>query len=289
VGVLPIDPLLYVALGSGFLAGRVLPHRPAWTGPATVASIFALLGLLGASLGPVAPGQLASTVPLAVLMVVAILGVTLLVAYGLRGPAVRPERRAPFAVAGAGLSVALLATLLAGYAVGHGTGWSYDPGIEYALYVMLALVAFELRWSRHGLRRLWVPLTAAVVGAVAAATAVTVLGLLPARIAFATGLGFGWYTLTGTLVAANAGAAFGFLAFLTNFLRENLTMVSSPWVGPVVGGEGMSAMGGATSMDTTLYFITHFADPEAGGLALATGLVLTVTASIAVPLALAAL
>jgi len=161
--------------------------------------------------------------------------------------------------------------------------------LDYALYVMLALVAFDLNWSRAGLRRLWVPLAAAAAGASIGAGSLALLGLLPARIAFATGFGFGWYTLTGALVAANAGAAFGFLAFLTNFLRENLTMVTSPWAGPVVGGEGMTAVAGATSMDTTLYFITHFADPEAGSLALASGLVLTITASIAVPLVLGAL
>ncbi len=154
---------------------------------------------------------------------------------------------------------------------------------------MLALVAFDLNWSREGLRRLWVPLTAAVGGVVAAAAVFSAVGLLPSRIAFATGLGFGWYTLTGALVAANAGASFGFLAFLTNFLRENLTMVTSPWAGPVLGGEGMTAVGGATSMDTTLYFITRFADRDAGSLALSSGLILTIAASVLVPLALGAL
>jgi uncharacterized membrane protein YbjE (DUF340 family) len=289
VSVAPVDLLLYVSLGAGFLAGRVLPHRPEWTGPATLLSIFVLVALLGASLGPVSPGQLAATLPLAGLFVGAILGFTLLFALALRRPARPAERRQRGTPLGWWLSPALLIALLAGYAVGRATGWSYDPGIDYALYVMLALIAFDVRWSPRGLRRLWLPLTAAAAGVLAAASLFTLVGLLPARIAFATGLGFGWYTLTGALVAANAGAAFGFLAFLTNFFRENLTMVASPWIGPTVGGEGMTAVGGATSMDTTLYFITHFADPEAGSLALASGLVLTVAASVAVPLVLGGL
>jgi uncharacterized membrane protein YbjE (DUF340 family) len=287
--MLPIDLLLYASLATGFVAGRLLPHHAQWTGPATLVSIFVLVGLLGASLGPVSPGQLASTVPLAALLVATILGFTVLIVVALRRPSIHRVRKPYRAVGGWWLSPALLAILLAGYSIGRGTGWSYDPGIEYALYAMLALVAFDLRWSRQGLRRVWVPLTAAAGGVVAAAAVFSVVGLLPTRIAFATGLGFGWYTLTGALVAANAGATFGFLAFLTNFLRENLTMVTSPWIGSTLGGEGMSAVGGATSMDTTLYFITHFADSDAGSLALATGLVLTIAASVAVPLALGSL
>lgn len=287
--MLPVDLLLYASLAVGFVAGRLLPHRPQWTGPATVASIFVLVGLLGASLGPVAPATLVDTVPLAALLVLTILGFTVLIAYALRRPALRTQPRAHPSSRGWWLSPSLLVVLLAGYGVGRGTGWSYDPGIDYALYAMLALVAFDLRWSRAGLQRLWVPLTAAIGGVAVAATLVSLAGLLPARIALATGFGFGWYTLTGALVAANAGATFGFLAFLTNFLRENLTMVTSPWAGPALGGEGMTAVAGATSMDTTLYFITRFADPEAGSLALASGLVLTIGASILVPLVLTAL
>ncbi len=236
--MLPIDLLLYVSLGVGFLAGQVLPHHPRWTGPATLASIFVLVGLLGASLAPESPAQLASMVPLAALLVAANLAPTVLIALALRRAPIRRERRPHRSAGGWWLSPALLATLLIGYAIGRGTGWSYDPGIEYALYVMLALVAFDLNWSRAGLRRLWVPLTAAGGGVIVGATLVALAGLVPARIAFATGAGFGWYTLTGALVAANAGAAFGFLAFLTNFLRENLTMVTSPWAGPVLEDEG---------------------------------------------------
>ncbi|HLY77012.1 MAG TPA: hypothetical protein VKT21_03935 [Thermoplasmata archaeon] len=40
-------------------------------------------------------------------------------------------------------------------------------------------------------------------------------------------------------------------------------------------------------MDTTLYFVTAYGDAEAGSMALASGLALTVIASLAVPLVLA--
>jgi uncharacterized membrane protein YbjE (DUF340 family) len=107
------------------------------------------------------------------------------------------------------------------------------------------------------------------------------------KLALATTLGFGWYTLTGPIVATRLGATAGLLAFLTNFLREDLTMLLSPSLGPRLGPEALTAWGGATSMDTTLYFVTRYGDPDSGSLALASGLVLTLAASLLVPAVLA--
>jgi uncharacterized membrane protein YbjE (DUF340 family) len=58
-------------------------------------------------------------------------------------------------------------------------------------------------------------------------------------------------------------------------------------VGLPLGGEGLSALGGATAMDTTLYFVTRYGDRNAGSLALASGLILTVAASLVLPFVLA--
>ena len=46
-------------------------------------------------------------------------------------------------------------------------------------------------------------------------------------------------------------------------------------------------MGGASSRDTTLYFVTRFGDTDAATLALGSGLVLTVLATVLLPLVLA--
>ena len=48
-------------------------------------------------------------------------------------------------------------------------------------------------------------------------------------------------------------------------------MVLAPWAGDRLKGEGLTALGGATAMDTTLYFITRYGDREAGSLALTSG------------------
>jgi uncharacterized membrane protein YbjE (DUF340 family) len=100
---------------------------------------------------------------------------------------------------------------------------------------------------------------------------------------FAITFGFGWYSLDGPLVTASLGAALGLIAFLTNFLRENLTMLIAPVLGRRFGGETLTAMGGATSMDTTLFFVVRYGDRDAASMALASGLILTVSASLVVP------
>ncbi|MCI4364524.1 MAG: lysine exporter LysO family protein [Thermoplasmata archaeon] len=284
------DPYLYVAFLAGLVAGWVVRPRSAWVGRATLATVGALVGLLGASLSGIPAGSLLATVPLALAYASLILLLTALVYFvlarrrvpGSTPPAgtTKPDGRVP-------LSLLLLGALLAGYGLGHVLAVPTAEAIPWALYALLALVAFDLRLRTRALGRLWVPLLAAVGGALGAATVFIVLGEFSAPIALATALAFGWYTLAGPLVGARAGALLGLMAFLTNFLREDLTMLLAPVFGRRLQGEGMSALGGATSMDTTLYFVTRYGDAEAGSLALASGLVLTVAASLLLPIVLA--
>ena len=283
------DPFLYVAFALGFLVGRLVRRRSRWVSRATMLTVVLLVGLLGASLRNVAVESLAVTVPVALGFALLVLGLTAIVSLLLAR--LRPAAREPGPLAEAKerfpLSFVLLGAVLAGFGIGRWVALPTDVGITWTLYVLLALVAFDLplRWA--GLENVWVPLTAAVAGALAAGALFALLSGTALSVALGTSLAFGWYTLAGPLVLARAGAVLGLLAFLTNFLRENLTMVLSPVVGPRLRGEGLSALGGATAMDTTLYFVTRYGDREAGSLALACGLVLTVSASLVVPLVLA--
>jgi uncharacterized membrane protein YbjE (DUF340 family) len=287
------DPYLYVAFLIGLAAGRVLRPNTPWVGRATLVTIGVLVGLLGASLDSVPGSQLLATIPLSLGFAGLILGLTVLAYFVLIrwAPVAEPESP-PGRSVGAErfpLSILLLGALVGGYAVGHWVALPTVAAIPWALYALLALVAFDLKLRTAALRRLWVPIAAAVSGAVVAAALFVVLTATPAPVAFATTLAFGWYTLAGPLVGARAGAVLGLLAFSTNFLREDLTMLLSPWLGRRIRGEGLTAMGGATSMDTTLYFVTRYGDAQAGSLALASGLVLTVAASLLLPAVLALL
>jgi uncharacterized membrane protein YbjE (DUF340 family) len=284
-----LDIFLYVALAAGFVAGRWIQRRSPWIGHAATVTVAVLLFLLGDGLGTLPTGPLLAEIPLAGLFAVATLTVTLLMVYFLsrfRPTAVAsPSEPQPLA-ATLLPPVAFVGALLIGVAVGRIGGSGPGPLTEYTLYVLLALVGFELRIDSARIRSAWVPLIAAATGGVVVALAFVTGGFVPPRAVLSTAFAFGWYSLAGPLTAAQLGPALGLFAFLANFLRENLTMLLSPWLGKRVRGEGLAAMGGATSMDTTLFFITRYGDREAGTMALATGIVLTTAAGLLVPLVL---
>jgi uncharacterized membrane protein YbjE (DUF340 family) len=283
------DPWLYVAFAIGLVAGQVIRPHPNWLPHATTVTVVVLVALLGASLSDVPLGSLVSEVPLALAFAACLLALTGAVALALtrwRPPPTAPRPSVP----GSGrpiVSAVLLSALLLGLLAGRFVAVPSVELIPWVLYVLLALVGFDITLRLAALRGVWVPLTAAASGALGAAVLFTLVVQLPVGVSFATALGFGFYSLTGPLVVARAGAVFGLLAFLTNFLREDLTMILSPYLGRRLGGSGLTALGGATSMDTTLYFVTRYGDADAGSLALASGLLLTVAASLLVPAALA--
>lgn len=281
-----IDPFLYIAFAGGFVAGRLTSWRSVWIERATLATIVGLVFVLGASLSGLTGWESLLTVPLAFAYALAILGLTSLVVLLLPRPSrtiasvpLRPPPRVH-------LGLLLAGVVVVGYLTGRWVPLPTGPLLSGFLYALLALVAFDLRLSRAALRSVGIPLAAACVGAVGAGLIAGWLTPLGPRAALATSLGFGWYTLAGPLVTARLGATLGLFAFLTNFLRENLTMVLAPVLGRRLRGEGLAALGGATAMDTTLYFVVRYGDPDAGSLALASGLVLTIAASLILPLLL---
>jgi uncharacterized membrane protein YbjE (DUF340 family) len=181
------------------------------------------------------------------------------------------------------LSALLIAALFAGYGTALVLPVPAAAAIPYALYMLLALVGLGIQLHWETLRRVWVPVVAAITGALAAGLIYALASGTSVAASLAISFGFGWYTLDGPLVSARLGATLGLVAFLVNFLHENLTMVLAPVLGRRAKGEGLAAMGGATAMDTTLYFVVRYGEADAGSLALGSGLILTVAASLLVP------
>jgi uncharacterized membrane protein YbjE (DUF340 family) len=285
------DPFLYLAFGAGLLAGWLVRPRGPWAGRATLVTVAVLIALLGATLSALPVGSLVTAIPLAAGFAALILAATI-AAYLLLSTRITPvSGSVPDAPPTRGplpTSLALLGALVGGYALGRAVVFPAAAALPWALYALLFLVAFDLKLGAAGLRNLWVPLTAAAFGAVVAGAIYALATRTALAVAWSTSLAFGWYSLAGPLVEAKAGALLGLVAFLTNFLREDLTMLLSPLLGRRLKGEGLSAMGGATSMDTTLFFITRYGDRESASVALATGLILTITASLLLPALLAA-
>lgn len=286
----PIDPYLYVALAGGWLVGRVWRPPPRVLGRATLAAVLVLVGLLGDSFRAIPPGSMLSTLPLSAAfcasVVAASLGAVGLI-HAVRPPAPSEARTAAEPVRDRVPTAAVvLGAVIAGYLVGRAAPIPAAGLLPWALYALLGLVGLGLQpgWKRLG--RAWVPILASVAGALLAAAAFSTLGF-PSRAAFASALGFGWYSLAGPLVAARFGATLGLFAFLANFLRELATMLLAPAFGRRLRSEALTTIGGATAMDTTLYFVVRYGDDGGGALPLASGLALTVAASLLVPLVLA--
>jgi uncharacterized membrane protein YbjE (DUF340 family) len=279
------DFYLYIAFTGGVVVGQLTPWRSPWIDRATMTDVVALVFFLGVLFAGVAASHLLLAIPLALglvaLMLVVTVGLTVLLPRRPRVPgAGKPPRP---------LGVFVVVALVVGYGVGRLVSLPGSTAITVTLLILLALVGFNMRFSWRALRTAPTPIISAIVGALAAAPLFTLVTGFPLRASLATTMGFGFYSLTGPLVATALGPVAGVVAFLTNFFRENLTMLTAPWLGSRIRAEGLTAMGGATTMDTTLYFVTSYGDAEAGSMALASGLVLTVVASLVVPLVLAVL
>jgi uncharacterized membrane protein YbjE (DUF340 family) len=275
----------YVAFGLGILLGRLIRWRTPWIDRATMASVFALVFFLGATLAQTPGLDLTRDVPLSLGFAGLILGLT--IGISLLLPHRIPESGGPEAHASGGralVGVEILAVLVAGFFVGKSVGLPANSLLTASLYVLLALIGFDLHLSRAAWREIPSPLLAAIAGALLAGVLFSILSGASLRLSLATAFGFGWYSLTGSVVLTGLGATAGLLAFLTNFLHENLTMATAAWLAPRVHPEGLIAMGAATTMDTTLYFVTRFGGRQAGSAALASGLVLTILAGLLVPL-----
>jgi uncharacterized membrane protein YbjE (DUF340 family) len=282
---------LYAGFAAGWLLGRWKGSRSPWVGRLTLAAVCLLVAFLGLSFRSVSGAALAATLPVAVAFTAAILGATTAVFLALRGRPVGTEAAVPSVGETRPdripTSALVVAALLVGYGAGRYLVLPTTTLITIALTVLLALVGYSIELSWGSLRRAWVPIASAAAGALVGAGVLAGVGAVGADAALATSLGFGWYSLAGPLVASRLGATVGLLAFLVNFLREALTMVLSPYLGRRLRGEGLAALGGATAMDTTLYFVVRYGDRKAGALSVASGLTLTVLASLLVPLVLA--
>lgn len=285
------EVLLYVALAAGYLLSRVRPppHQLDLLSRGTVLLLVGSLGVLLAGEGPIDPvSVLLPSAGMALLLV--LLSATFARALGaapgsrsLASGSTSPistvpgrERIRPLL-----LPALILVALLVGYVLGRQVatpqGWGADL-IEVFLVLLLFEVGWQVRLTREALRHLPVPLVSAAASALVVALVATWAVGYPLRVSLAIVSAFGWYSLAGPYVTQAVGPALGLVAFLTNFLRENFTMVGAPALGRMAGGEGISGAGGATSMDTTLYFASRYGGQDAAALALATGTILTLLA-----------
>ncbi|MCL6478947.1 MAG: lysine exporter LysO family protein [Peptococcaceae bacterium] len=194
------------------------------------------------------------------------------------------------------MTLFVVGAILIGIVLGHWfiplsmTGF-LDPLTTVALCVMLLGVGIEIGSKREtwiglwrmGIKVLLIPILVAL-GSLAGALAGGALLGMPFNESAAVGAGFGWYSLSGVLLAKIYSVETGALAFLTNVARELIAFLFTPYLAAKVGRIVAVAPGGATTMDTTLPLIARVTDPETALIALVNGLVLSSLVPVLVPL-----
>ncbi|HWQ60726.1 MAG TPA: lysine exporter LysO family protein [Negativicutes bacterium] len=182
-------------------------------------------------------------------------------------------------------------------------GWAVLPptaaaGLDSAVTAILAFLVFLVGLDFGGNRGAWrqaaaigprlllVPLAVAA-GSLAGAALAGALLAMPLKEAVAVGAGFGWYSLSGVLIAATYGVELGTTAFLANVARELMAFLLIPVLAGRIGKLPSIAPGGATTMDSTLPLITRVTDAPTALIAFISGLVLTAAVPVLIPLILA--
>ncbi|ALM74396.1 lysine exporter LysO family protein [Thermococcus barophilus] len=185
----------------------------------------------------------------------------------------------------------VLAALSAGILVGKYTGFQFGNSYEIMLYALIFIIGVDLGKSR-GLKEirelgkiaLILPL-ATVVGSLLGGLLASFLLNVPVKWALAISAGFGWYSLTGPLLAQYS-PVYGVVGFLANLTREILTILFYPVAIRKIPKELAVSMGGATTMDSTLPVIVKFGGSEITVIAFVHGFILTAIAPFLIPLIL---
>lgn len=158
------------------------------------------------------------------------------------------------------------------------------------LYILLFIIGLQMADSGHDLARFFtrpsllvVPLVT-IVGTLAGSLGTLAFdGMTPGR-SFALASGFGWYSLSGVLIANLGDPMLGAASFLSNLLRETLAFLAVPLLRLTGRPESGIGVAGATSMDVTLPVIGDAWGPSSIPLSVAHGVILSLLVPFLVPL-----
>lgn len=158
------------------------------------------------------------------------------------------------------------------------------------LYALLFIIGLQMADSGNDLSRFFtrptllvVPLVT-IVGTLAGSLGTLAFdGMTPGR-SFALASGFGWYSLSGVLIANLGDPMLGAASFLSNLLRETLAFLAVPLLRLTGRPESGIGVAGATSMDVTLPVIGDAWGPASIPLSVAHGVILSLLVPFLVPL-----
>ncbi|HIP88418.1 MAG TPA: lysine exporter LysO family protein [Thermococcus paralvinellae] len=185
----------------------------------------------------------------------------------------------------------VLASLFIGFLVGKYTTVQFGSLYEIMLYLLIFIIGLDLGRSTRteelkklGKMALILPL-ATVIGSLLGGLLASFLLNIPIKWALGISAGFGWYSLTGPLLAQYS-AIYGVIGFLANLTREILTILFYPLAIKKIPKELAVSIGGTTTMDSTLPIIVKFGGKEITIVAFVHGLILTAIAPFLIPIIL---
>lgn len=160
----------------------------------------------------------------------------------------------------------------------------------WILYALLFVIGVQMATGGHGLRKMLLNPSILVL------PAVTIIGTLSGSLilmplfgltagkALAMGSGFGWYSLSGVLIADRGEPMLGAAAFLANLLRETIAFLLVPALRTTGRHESGVGICGATSMDVTLPVLEDAWGTPVVPVAVAHGVLLSFLVPFLVPL-----
>ena len=160
----------------------------------------------------------------------------------------------------------------------------FNACLVFLLFVMgFALGADKgaaVKMRKAGLKILVLPMTIAL-GSIVGGIVGGLLLRIDLYASAAVSAGYGWYTLAGPLMGQMFGPEWSALGFMVNFLRELLTIVT---VSVIVRVDKYApiALGGATTMDTTLPVIVRYCGSDALMTAFTSGFTLSLMAPLTI-------
>ena len=165
-----------------------------------------------------------------------------------------------------------------------------DPVTTYALAILLLGIGIDIglnketliKAKRLGLTIILIPIAIAIGSIIGAITSGYIVGLIYNQSA-AVGAGFGWYSLSGVILAEIHSVELGSIAFLSNVLRELISILTIPLIAKYSGKIICIAPGGATTMDVTLPIIKESAGEEIVIPAFISGVTLSTLVPLLVP------
>lgn len=157
-----------------------------------------------------------------------------------------------------------------------------DAVNEYVLLLLVFVVGIDLgknvetwyKLRKMGIKILLAPLIV-VAGTLIGAFAISFFVETSLTETLAISAGFGWYSMSAVLLKKLVSTEIGAIAFLANLFRELLAIFLIPFVVKFFGKFPAMAPGGATSMDTTLPFVSKYAGKEIALIGFISGLTLT--------------